>query len=668
MRCNKVATAAVVAMVVAGWAVVGRAATGSGGVTVKDEGDKYVLSNGVVTATVSKTDGNLWSLTYRGIDTLQANANHPSGYWSHSAATPDDKRTVARVTIDPATNGGERAEVSVKGSSGGERMGAGPGGSAVADIEIRWTLERGATGVYTYCQWEHKPSYPWTSIGEARFCAKLNDDVFDWMTVDARRNMKMLTAHDWNYGTPMNMKEVRLINTGPWKGRVEHKYDYSANQNDVRAWGWSSTTKHIGIWFINPSIEYLSGGPTKIELSAHRDATFNPNDKTAPAPPCLLNYWRGSHYGGSSAVIGQGEEWKKVIGPFFIYCDGGSASDTPESLWREALSRCSVEEKKWPYGWVNGVDYPHKDERGTASGRIVLEDPIEKKFDHLMVGLAHADYVPPSRPAATQPEGGGRFRRRGGGGFRNFGPTEVTWQNDAKYYQFWAPGDAAGHFSIPNVRPGKYTLHAIADNVLGDFAQADVTVKPGEKLDLGNIVWQPVRYGKQIWAIGEPDRTAGEFRNGKDYYHWGLYNDYATEFPKDVTYVIGKSDPAKDWNLMEVPHREGNTGYKGRETTWTVVFDLKQVPEKSATLRLAFAGWEAPELDVGVNGKEAGKVEGLMNTGAIHRDADRSYWQERDVKIDPKLLKAGENRLTLTVPAGGTTAGVEYDYLRLEGE
>ena len=272
---------------------------------MQEKPDAFVLSNGIVTATVRKGDGNLSSLMYRG-DEMLASGEGRDGFWSHSAATGERNRTTARITIDPATNGGRRAGGSVKGMSDGRPMGNGPGGSAVADIEIRWTVEQGASGVYTYSAWEHKPEYPWTSVGEARFCAKLNDDIFDWMTVDARRNMKMLSTHDWNYGTPLNMKEVRLITTGPWKGHVEHKYDYSANQNDVRAWGWSSTTKHIGLWFINPSIEYLSGGPTKIELSAHRDATFNPEAKDAPAPPCLLNYWRGSHYGGSTAVIALG--------------------------------------------------------------------------------------------------------------------------------------------------------------------------------------------------------------------------------------------------------------------------------------------------------------------------------------------------------------------------
>ena len=39
---------------------------------------------------------------------------------------------------------------------------------------------------------------------------------------------------------------------------------------------------------------------------------------------------------------------------------------------------------------------------------------------------------------------------------------------------------------------------------------------------------------------------------------------------------------------------------------------------------------------------------------------------EKDVTFDAALLKPGENTLKLTIPAGGLTSGIIYDYLRLE--
>ena len=62
------------------------------------------------------------------------------------------------ITIDPDKNGGDIAEVSTKAISKGRKMGTGPGtgpeGDLAVDIEIRYTLQRGATGVYTYCIFE----------------------------------------------------------------------------------------------------------------------------------------------------------------------------------------------------------------------------------------------------------------------------------------------------------------------------------------------------------------------------------------------------------------------------------------------------------------------------------------------------------------------------------
>ena len=86
-----------------------------------------------------------------------------------------------------------------------------------------------------------------------------------------------------------------------------------------------------------------------------------------------------------------------------------------------------------------------------------------------------------------------------------------------------------GKFNITKVRPGTYTLHAFADGVLGEYAQANITVEAGKTIDLGKLVWQPVRYGKQIWEIGYPDRTADKFfkGDGANYWLWGWPLRYA---------------------------------------------------------------------------------------------------------------------------------------------
>jgi rhamnogalacturonan endolyase len=695
---------------VGGFAQTGKAADANSAVTVTDDGGFFILSNGYLTATINKKTGDMTSLKVKDIETQGYVSGHHAGYWEQN---PNGAaRMEAKVTIDPAANGGERAEVSIKGWSDGKSLnankekgdpdfpngvpkqgravassgedtpaegdaasatttgtgvtlapgvrpnrgtftgtrpagGAGRGPGLLVDMEIRYTLGRGEKGIYTYAIFSHEPSYGATQIGESRYGMKLNGSVFDWLSVGPDRSAPMPNGYDWDKGTDLNMKEARLLTTGVKKGIAEHKYDYCVDQFDTPAFGWASTKQHVGIYFINPSMEYLSSGPNHFELTGHLDDADG-------GDPTLLDYWRGTHYGGSILPIAAGEDWTKVVGPVMVYVPTGA---TPAAMYAEAQQQAKVEAAKWPYTWVNGVDYPKAAERSTVSGQMVLRDPQAPgvSLPNLLVGLAYPDQTP-AAPAA----GGGRT------------PEVMTWQNDAKHYEFWTRGTADGKFAIANVRPGTYELHAMADGVLGEYAKADVTVGAGGKVDLGKLVWTPVRYGKQLWQIGIPNRSAAEFLKGNDHWHWGEYVEYAKLFPNDVDFTVGKSDFRKDWFIYQVPHDEEMPDAlgkgKGRETPWKVNFTLAAAPAagQRGVLRLAIAGASARSIAVKVNGKDAGTVEGLVYNATINRDGVEGSWVEKDLSFDGSLLHAGANTLTLTVPAGGITSGVAYDVVRLE--
>src|SRR5262249_40438448 len=147
----------------------------------------------------------------------------------------------------------------------------GKGANVPADVDVRFALGRGDTGLYVYAIWSHKAEYPALRLGEARYTVKLNERIFDYMTIDAKRRKVMPTPADCDNGEQLNMKEVRRLTTGTYKGQAEHKYDYSAIQFETPAYGWSSTKQHVGLWIVNPTIEYLGGGPTKVELTGHLD-------------------------------------------------------------------------------------------------------------------------------------------------------------------------------------------------------------------------------------------------------------------------------------------------------------------------------------------------------------------------------------------------------------
>jgi rhamnogalacturonan endolyase len=418
------------------------------------------------------------------------------------------------------------------------------------------------------------------------------------------------------------------------------------NQDQNRAFGWSSTTDSVGLFFLNPSMEYMSGGPTKVEFLGHRNTS-------AAAEPCVLNYWRSSHYGGAEANVAEGEMWTKVIGPFMIYANRGG---NPEEIYADARAKAAVEQDKWPYNWVEGVDYPHAAGRSTVRGSFRIEDPAAPAtFENLYVGLTHPAYV--SARAEGAPE------------------TIVDWQRDAKYYQFWTQGNADGTFEIKNVRPGKYTLHAFVDGVLGEYARTDVIVEAGKSFDLGAMHWKPVRYGRQLWEIGTPNRYASEFFWAEKYNDPEISLKYAALFPEDVTFVIGRSDVSKDWFFQHVPHNVDpeakaqpffGVRSEGLATPYTVVFDLPGAGSGRAALRLAICGGGARYIEVSVNDMPVGTVEGLIGDGTITRHGSHGIWNEKMLTFDGNLLQEGRNTLTLTVPAGPVNNGVMYDYIRLE--
>ena len=93
--------------------------------TVTDNGDTWTMDNGIVKATINKKNGSLLSVIYHGIETLHPSISNGSDNL-HSPPTPAGSpipswqqmpsgTVTPSVTIDPAKNGGERAEVAVKG-------------------------------------------------------------------------------------------------------------------------------------------------------------------------------------------------------------------------------------------------------------------------------------------------------------------------------------------------------------------------------------------------------------------------------------------------------------------------------------------------------------------------------------------------------------------------
>ena len=186
-------------------------------------------------------------------------------------------------------------------------------------------------------------------------------------------------------------------------------------------------------------------------------------------------------------------------------------------------------------------------------------------------------------------------------------------------------------------------------------------MEPGKSIDLGKLEWTPVRYGKQIWEIGTPDRTGKEFKHGDDYWHWGLYNQYPKDFPNDVNFVIGKSDPRTDWNYANARAPIGRMERLGRSRS-----KCPMRRKGKAILRAALAG-VARSADRRRRQRQTRRHDRAVDG---QRD-DPARWDSRVLDGEGSDIRRiadarGNEHAQADDPAGNAMNGIIYDYLRLE--
>jgi rhamnogalacturonan endolyase len=166
--------------------------------------------------------------------------------------------------------------------------------------------------------------------------------------------------------------------------------------------------------------------------------------------------------------------------------------------------------------------------------------------------------------------------------------------------------------TVERVKAGTYRLTIYADGIFGNYIQDNVKITAG-RVQTVNVQWSEESAGEEIFRIGTPDKSSGEYKHGyaKDPTHslhpeqyriyWGAY-DFVDEFPNGVTFKVGQSDVAQDLNYVHWSVFGGlgnslrpNTYVgNGNVNNWTLVFDLEQsqIPgkKKTATFTVQLAG------------------------------------------------------------------------------
>jgi len=589
--------------------VPGGGTTGSA-VTFKDLGARVVLANGLLTATITKANAALPSLRFRGQEMAR------EIYYSMDGGDHYRQPSHCVCTVKVATP--DMVDVGFK--SYWSRQ------AQAFDIEVHYVLRRGATGLYSYALLTHPANYPATGVGEWRIVWKLSDDLLENIYVDDLRHWQMPNSYDYQHAQRTPIKEITQLTTGVMAGQYDCKYDFNAEYWDLGCWGHASDRNKIGGWIVLGSHEYFNDGPMKQDLNA--------------AAGINHLHFGMDHYNGPGVSVAAGEAWQKLYGPFLLYCNANPAGG--DACWADARAQAQAESAAWPYAWlVNQPAYPLAGQRGALSGRLVVQDALKPKLTgaNAWVGV-------------SQP------------------PPSGNWQFESKHYEYWVKADAQGNFTIPNVRPGRYTFSSFITGAVGEYSKPAVVVTAGQTNQLGEVVWNVPHPGRSLaWEIGVPDRTAREYRHGTNYFHGYLWDKFGNEFSNPLDYVVGRSDWATDWNYAQAQYRtDGKPA--AAPWKWRIHFNLTNVPPGTATLTLAIASAQRARISVFVNGeaKPFAQVSPSVQGGdALLREGIHAKYCVEYLAIPTSRLKLGENILTLALErAISADAHVMYDYLNLE--
>lgn len=464
-----------------------------------------------------------------------------------------------------------------------------------------YILRKGESGVYTYVivngNSAHFGSNGVGPVKETRVCTRLASTFLDGY-VDEVMQGKIPSNAEMSVAE----KTENTIQDATYRmadGSIYTKYNWAQFIDSDNFHGLMNGK--VGVWNIPVSYEWINGGPMRQELTVHATSKS----------PITIQMLQGEHLGAASQNYADGDS--QIFGPFFIYVNSG---DTRDEMIADARAKAKELQAQWPFKWFENEYYPL--DRATVSGKIDVT--TGQGNEAIQVVLA---------------EPGSNILSQGG------------------KYIFWSKTDADGNFEIKNVRKGEYSLYAYATTgtITDELEKKDVVVD-AEAVDLGTIEWTPETYANLLWSIGENNRRADGFNRSDDPRAYEARDGV----PANLEYVIGSSNPAKDW-------------YNAQTTNgvWTVTFNLDKTYSGNAKFTASIAGVSnSPKITVGVNGSNKGSWS-LKDDGSLRRSATQAgRHRVESVTFPASSLKVGANKLTLTASSCKSGTGVLYDCIKLE--
>ncbi|KAL6360509.1 hypothetical protein LRP88_06215 [Fusarium phalaenopsidis] len=621
---------------------------------------ELVISNDRLYAAVQKPGGSIVKLTLDGTNLLGTRSGSTGqGPYLDCYCTPKGFWTPGTMTPK------------YKLFKGKDSSGKDYGGIMMADtftetgqvLEQYWFLRDGETGLHTFSRVAyHNEEQPFLrNLQELRTMFRPNSEMWTHLLTNEKQYAPLP-------GKEAQAKQVVVQDATWYMGNtpddayVKQEADYFTKFAD------GSKTEDgdaYGAWLVMNTKDTYFGGPL------HSDLTVD---------GILYNYISSNHHGDQTPNITHG--FDRTFGPQYYHFNRFPADTDILTAQADAAQYADPE---WSADFYDSIakhvpNYVPSKNRGTFEVRVDLPKGAKN-------------------PIAVLAQSGVDFQ------------DNVF---DVNAYQYWANLDDSGRATIPMVKAGTYRLTVYADGIFGQFTKDKIKIKAG-KTEKTKVTWKEESSGKELWRIGTPDKTSGEYRHGfepdtskplqPEQYriYWAAY-DFPKDYPDGVHFKVGESDVGKDLNYVHWSVFGGRANYvrpeayvgNGDVNNWTIAFDLKESQvkrKKQATFTVQLAGaktaagntdvYNASEphsnlkYTVNINGKdlEPWVIPYHHSSSCAVRSSVSCYNIAHKFVFDAGLLSKGENEIVLSLPYNATdyesavlpaSVYVQYDALRLE--
>ncbi|KAJ5786014.1 Glycoside hydrolase-type carbohydrate-binding [Penicillium pulvis] len=668
-----------------GWAVVSSAA-----LHVAQNETYITLANDRLTAVLQKSVGQIVDLSLDGQDLLGPQSGStgigpyldcyciPSGFYTAGATTPSME--VVQGTDSTGTNYGGMILTDTYTPTGQQ-------------FQQYWFLRDGETGLHMFSRLTYyNETTPYLrNLQEFRTLFRPNSDLWTHLTSsevqtaplpskDAISNEIVVQDATWTFNnTPTDAYYTQFSDyftkytfSNQWRNNSVH---------GMYADGSTSTGATYGAWLVMNTKVSPIARILKLQwflTRYHRIPTTGPLHSDLTVDGIVYNYIVSNHHGEGTPNITNG--FDRTFGPqYYLFNGGKDSSASLEDLRSEAEELANPHWNAAFYDSIakHVVGYAPSSQRGSVKGTVKLPKGA-------------------TRPIAILTVDGQYFQDN------SVVPSS---------YQYWTDINKDGSFSIDRVKEGKYRLTVYAEGIFGDLVRDGIVIRAGKQTSVRDT-WEQESAGTEIWRIGVPDKSSGEFRRGsaRDPTHplhppeyliyWGAY-DWRADFPNGINYTIGTSDPATDLSTVHwsVFGPTAGDSYVEYDTTydWDIHFTLtsKQLKKRKTgtlTLQLAAAKTASGNTDV-YSPTELYtnlSLESYINdqsdpltmiigfnqsSSCIVRSAVSCYQVGSRMEFPADWLRVGDNVLRLHLPYNATdtetailpaSVYVQYDAIRLE--